>query len=88
MFFAPTWVVGSTRYLFSVVLTARRAKLSPAFTRGLPWVIFPNRMGTEGAVTVTVVEQWLLVGPNKALWCAIFRIDKDDVLWMAAWRVD
>jgi hypothetical protein len=34
------------------------------------------------------VEQVLLNGPNEALWCAVFRINKHDVLWIAAWRVD
>ena len=27
-------------------------------------------------------------GPNETFGCAVLRIDKDDVLWIAAWRVD
>jgi hypothetical protein len=30
----------------------------------------------------------LLIGPNETFGCAVLRIDKHDVLWIAAWRVD
>jgi hypothetical protein len=33
-------------------------------------------------------EQILLIGPNEAFGCAVLRIDKHDVLGIAAWRVD
>jgi hypothetical protein len=33
-------------------------------------------------------EQMLPIGPNEAFRCAVLRIDKHDVLWIAAWRVD
>jgi hypothetical protein len=33
-------------------------------------------------------EQMLLIGLNEAFGCAVLRIDKDDVLWIAARRVD
>src|SRR6267143_3343348 len=33
-------------------------------------------------------EQMLLIGPNETFGCAVLRIDKHDVLWIAAWRVD
>ena len=33
-------------------------------------------------------EQILLIGPNEGIRCAVLRIDKHDVLWIAAWRVD
>src|SRR5258708_25091834 len=30
----------------------------------------------------------LLIGPNETFGCAVLRIHKHDVLWIAAWRVD
>ena len=33
-------------------------------------------------------EQTLLIGPNETFGGAVLRIDKHDVLWIAAWRVD
>ena len=33
-------------------------------------------------------ERKLHIGPNEAFRCAVFQIDKHNVLWIAAWRVD
>ena len=42
----------------------------------------------EGLVTILKDWIWSLIGPNETFGSAVFRIDKHDVLRIAAWCVD
>jgi hypothetical protein len=45
-----------------------------------------GRLAWEGLSAERRHESW--GGPNKALGCAVFRVDENDVLRIALWRID